>query len=271
MRNIDAPEIAGFNPIRDISSMGQPLTLYKGPRDIELILSNNGKNKVDEEPEFGDLLHNIAGFAVIHGGVLPPRSVTDDSYLPLNLLRPACVEPSYNKNNLSSIYDTDDDLIVKAFDFDKLGGKVQFDTMNKLRHTLDESHEPGLTSPRQYGILKSKNNGHETIVMEKLPGVVLGRALYPIGSKVTQSDSIRLRNGVLETVNERLADVAGRNWHRALNDVTQRHTGNILVDGPNDLSIENMQDKTYGIIDQPAANLRVKAKTFLLRSAGFSR
>ncbi len=271
MQKIYSPDLEGFKPVKDYEALGQPLTVLRGPDNLALTLSQDGKNKVAYEPGFAHELLQLADFIVRHGG-LQPAEVVNKSTLPIELVRPACIAPSYNKYHTSSLYKSGG-LMFKAFDLDKrrkVEGKVQFETMNALRGAIDQSpHDPGLTSPRQYAKFKSSRSGHETIVMDRLPGKTLGWALRPLGSTRSMEETIALKDEVLETIALRLDDVVGRSWPKSLNDVTQRHTGNILVDDTTvELNHDTIEQTTFGLIDQPATGIRIATRRLFLHPDG---
>lgn len=259
MATIEAPSIEDFKPMSAHSVFGTEYICMQSPDDVGVQLSADGIEAVDQNPALASLLMRMSHFIAENDGYKDPVRVKEAE--PGLTLRAASKKADwYGRMSYSSVYHPDavPEVIIKAFDFNKVIGHAQFHTGAWFHKGLtSRPGEINLYAPMQYALFRAPRSGHLTSVMEYVPGTTLWMGLGELlrqNNNYERSDVEQLGKDIQSSIRTQIGTSLGKLGLILANDIDCQ--SNIIIgDDEQPLSLDNVLQRTIALIDQPKRRL----------------
>jgi len=248
----------GFSPIKSYRLFGVDCLSLENEDGVSVELTEEGADIVDRSADISDLIGRMSEFITQHNGYIGTERITKAE--PSKVLMFGSVLPTYRgAEHLSSVYHPEaaQDVVIKAYDFEKYAAPVQF-YWGAWLHDKLEAYEGQLSSPRQIALLSSPDDSHRTAIMEYMPGVSLAnlmRHLTSTDNGYAMSDIDIILNDVLARARRDAKWIAGTPGKSIVNDI---HSSNIILPESVMEDPESACEGRISIIDQPYVNNKMR-------------
>jgi hypothetical protein len=257
MSSVEAPEIDTFEPVRAYRTLGLGFVTLRSEDGVRLDVSEAGAERIAADPDIAPLLARMGEFIAEHGGYRPVDEIKEAE--PSSILRVGesmkdTRRYGYGTVRLSSVYrpDSAPGAIVKAYDYDRVSSGFQF-YLGTWMHGRLATASNGLRSAAQLAMFSGVGSrlGHRTTVME----YVAGEDLFTLSSMMRSGQNYewdeveRSVSSTRAAIIQKVRDITGWRGRLAANDL--RNLKNIIAIDPEAVTLGNMPENEFVIIDQP--------------------
>ncbi len=273
MPTLEAPSIETFEPVSTYRRLGVGYISLRSPEGVQLEVSEVGAARIDSDPDIAPLLARMGDFIAEHGMYKATIDIEDRE--PSNIMRVAesrreSSKYGYGHIKLASVYHPDaaPEVVVKAYDYDRISAAFQFYLGAWLHDGLARASD-GVTSPAQVAMFQAGPSGHRTAVMDYVPGKDLYNLVSLLGSGDEYEQNIaeveKIAIATRNAVRQRIRKIMG--WRGALIANDLRVLKNIIDTDPETVTPDNMLERELAVIDQPVIKKHRMAAQVLARYA----